>query len=545
MNYMDNINFIFNKLCEKKLSIKIKDAFKNYKSTDIIKIAYYLVSKRVCIEPSFHKIYKKFINNVSCCFPKFNYIVFRASVEILFLILYKNTKYISFPELRIIKYLGSWIGRITIRLNKAPLNNYFTFEKLLVRAYDMGFLFILIPFISGFLHFLPKSKIFCVDNIWTMRPLIVLREILDLVNLKSYPKLDLKSFFKFIEFDKKLYLNLNKKIRKDQKINFQSIRSNFKIECFFFNKLQFKNVLQTKNYFILFSDLKKTKLLNCSGSNVYKILDIKNYIPGDSHEKISIIIGIFKKFYLFSEKNFSFKINYNSESECCFKRNISNFKLTEIYSIEYAFKLNIICVHFVFCSFLNNLLTDDIKLSSNLIWLLKNRRYICSYISFNYKRIETLKKKFLYIFIYFRLEYFNNKIDCFKKEKLDNYVNIYSEKIEENTKINNFIQNHFKYTPVENKLSKIFFINYSIRTSNKYCTYRTFIKRKFFIYLPIFKRELSIVLLLSQYYCLCVKMNQIFKRKILNNFSSKLIYLKIKEIFLPVVHIFQKYTIVS
>ena len=271
-------------------------------------------------------------------------------------------------------------------------------------------------------------------------------------------------------------------------------------------------------------------------------LDIKNYIAGDSHEKISIIIGIFKKIYLFSEKNFSFKINYNSDSERCFKRNMSNFKLTENYSIEYAFKLNIICVHFIFYTFLNNLLTDDIKLSSNLIWLLKNRKYICSYISFNYKRIETLKKKILYIFLYFRLEYFSNKIDCFKKEKFDNYVNIYSEKIEENTKINNFIHNHFKYTPIENKLSKIFFINHSIIISNKYCIYRTFIERNFFIYLPIFKRELLIILLLSQYYYLCVKMNQISKRKILNIFTNKLIYLKIKEIFLPVVYIFQKYT---
>ena len=217
---MDNINFIFNKLCEKKLSIKIKDVFKNYKSNIIIKIAYYLVSKRVCIEPSLHRFYRNFINNVSCCFPKFNYIVFRASLEILFLILYKNMKYISFSELKIIKYLGLWIGRITIKLNKAPLNNYFTFEKLLIRAYDMGFLYILIPFISGFLRFLPKSKVFCLDNILTMPPLIILREILDLVNLKSYPNLDLKSFFKFIEFDKKLFLNINKNVRKDQKKKF-------------------------------------------------------------------------------------------------------------------------------------------------------------------------------------------------------------------------------------------------------------------------------------------------------------------------------------
>lgn len=541
---MDSIDLIFNKLCEKKLSFKIKDTFKNYKSNDITKIAYYLVSKRVCIEPNLHRVYKKIINNVSCYFPNFNYIVFRASVEILFLILHKNTKYISFPELRIIKYLGSWIGRITIKLNKAPLNKYFTFEKLLMRSYDMGFLYILIPFISSFLHFLPKSKIFCVDNIWTVRLLIVLREILDLINLKPYPKLDLKSFFKFIDFDKKLYLNLNKKVKKDQKINFQFIRYNFKIECFFFNKLQFKNVLQTKNYFILFSDLKKTKLLNCSGLNVYKILDIKNYIPGDSHENIAIIIGIFKKIYLFSEKNFSFKVNYMSHFECFFKRNVSNFKLTEIFSIEYGFKLNILCVHFVFCSLLNNLLTDDIKLSSNLIWLLINRRYICSYISFNYKRIETLKKKILYYFLYLRLEYFFNKIDCFKKEKLDNYVNIYSEKIQENTKINNLIQHDFNYTLAENKLSKIFFINHSVRISNKYCIYRIFIKRKFFIYLPFLKRELLIFLLLSQYYFFFVKIKQIRKRKLLNNFSSKLIYLKIKENFFPVAYIFQKYSMV-
>jgi hypothetical protein len=53
---MDNINFIFNKLCEEKISIELKDIFKNYKSSDFIKIAYYLVTKRVCIEPKFHRV---------------------------------------------------------------------------------------------------------------------------------------------------------------------------------------------------------------------------------------------------------------------------------------------------------------------------------------------------------------------------------------------------------------------------------------------------------------------------------------------------------
>ena len=509
MNY---VNFLFNKLSNKKIILKAKEFYKTFGLQDILKLAYYLLIKRVCIEPNFHRTYNKFIENISCHFPKFSRIIFTCTTETMFLILNKNLKCISSSEVKMIKYLGSWIARLIFRLNKIFLNNFLVIEKLLLKAYDINILVIFIPFMFGLLHFISKLKFFCLDSIWIQRLFSLLYEIINLLFLKKSLKIDIKSLFNFLGINKKLFLNINENFKKKKTCIFQT---DFKQEIFFIN------ISKCKNYNTVFLKSKLFFMSNISNeidyseSDFCKNFDNRSLLSGELPEKIYILIGLFKKIYLFSKKIFSLRIRNIYTLELFILNNKFDFWRKEGKFLQFIFSSHIKFSYSVYFMLFNYFQRDDVKFSSNFIWLTKNKRYILNLFSFIYEKIQKIKKKMLNIFIHERIEYYLSNINLYKREKF----------IKDNRIKNNF-QNRFVKIHEEIFISKIFFFNFDIIIHNKIKFYKNIENLDFFIYCKIFERELFYLLIIKMN-CINLIVNYISKQKIFICYSKKIKLLKL------------------
>nr|UXY87556.1 CCR4-NOT transcription complex subunit 1-like isoform [Cryptomonas curvata] len=517
---MDYINFIFNKICQQQFSLKSIEFSKNHKLKNIVKIAYYLVIKRVCMESNFHKIYDKFTDYISFYFPEFSYVVLKASIEILFLILYKKIKYISFSEIKIIGHLGSWLGRLIIKLSKTRLNKFFVIEKLLLKAYDLNILGIIIPFISGFLYFLSKSKFLFLDNLCTKNSFGLLYEIADLSFLKSNLKINLESLFNYIGISRKLFLNIKKIFRQHSQ---KKIHLEHKTENFFTDMRKLKEIFFKKKMFAI---SKYSKLLNQSVTKFSKNFDFRNLLRNELYDEYYIISGTFKKTSLFSEKIFSMRIKYPYILENYIINNEQDFWTAEIKFFEFISNLYIQFYHIIIIMLFNNLSNDDIMYFPAFIWFKKNKKFMISQLSFNFQFIKMLNKKFFQIFVYKNIEIFIIQIGFLKIEKFYNDLKYYTEELD-NFKVSTKPVKKYKYFfPFSCTISRIYFFNYCIVIKNDYSIYKSFKNTIFLESLKIFKREFLSLLYLKIYY-LSIKKSFLLKIKCYRLFSGKLNYLKI------------------
>jgi hypothetical protein len=516
---MDYMNFIFNKLYQKQISINSIDFFKVYGLKKILKIGYYLVIKKICLEPNCHKLYNNLVDDISVYYPKFNFIIFKASIEVLFVILYKKLKYISFSELKIVGYLGTWLGRLFIKLNNALFNNFLVIEKLLLKSYDINILGILTTFISSFLYFLLKSKVYSLDNLYTKHAFTLLHEITMLLFLKSNLKTNLVSLFTNTGITSKKFLWFKNFLKRSKLIkNYFEFRG----ENFFVIMNKYKNIFLEKKKLISFKSLKLSKY---SVTNFFKIFDFRIFLPGESYDKYYILIGIYRKIYFFSEKIFSLRFRNLYKLEIYIMNNKFDFYLLELKSFEFIYNLHIQINHILNVLF-NNFLNDDFKFFLNFDWFITNRRYSISQFSFNYQIIENLRNKLLQKLLYQNFDIFTNEINFLKREKVGKALKYHNDKLEKFYFLESGILIRECNFSISQKISKIYFFKKYIIIQNNCFIHKNYKNTIFSVNTKIFKRELLFFLYLK-FYHLINKINYFCKVNLFRLFLQKINFVKI------------------
>nr|UXY87067.1 hypothetical protein 1634Bnrm1_p027 [Cryptomonas sp.] len=521
---MDKFNFLFNNLSDQKIEKSFSKVYNILERENISKIVYYLVVKRICVEPNFHKLYKKFLQYISYRFQKFYFYVFRASVEVLFFLTNKNLKIMSSSEYRILKYLGSWLGRITLKSNKPILNSYLTIDKLFLKSYDTGTIYILISFISEILQFLPKSRVFYFKNILIKYLLKILYEILNLISIKLNIKFVSSPLLRFI--DKNFKLTLPSKITFNQIETLKINSNNVFQQIFLFEIKNSRNMNIIKKNAKYYINLIKNRSMIRYYLFTYPSWLESSHLFGKHDNKLFIVTGMFTKLWFFRRKIFPSITNYYTRMDFYFKNGLYQFWTSSIELLEDILNLQIECDHFRSCFLFKNFLIEDIKTSHDFVWFKINQKLFCSYLSFVYKTNTYMRIRYIHLLIFNRIEYFLKNNEEFKKEKNFQSLKNFSVISDDRCIIKGIdISHKFCIIRDRKKISEIFSSYFSKRFFIKTLISNKSKNNLFFDNLKIGKlinREILILKILSEAWISFYKTNPNFSIKIYRQIYDKI-----------------------
>ncbi|KAK1424941.1 hypothetical protein QVD17_20282 [Tagetes erecta] len=163
--------------------------------------AQYLVMKRAAIEPNFHDLYINFLEQTGS--KQLNKEIVEASYENCKVLLKSDLIKSSVEERKLLKNLGSWLGKLTVGRNQPLLAKHIDPKLLITEAYEKGLMIGVIPFISKILELCQSSVAYQPPNPWTMAILGLLVEIHAMPNLKANLTFEIEVLFKNLKVDMK------------------------------------------------------------------------------------------------------------------------------------------------------------------------------------------------------------------------------------------------------------------------------------------------------------------------------------------------------
>ncbi|KAJ0836868.1 putative MIF4G-like domain superfamily, CCR4-NOT transcription complex subunit 1 [Helianthus annuus] len=224
----DKIVFLINNLSPANIEEKAKEF------TDILAERYYpwfaqyLVMRRVGIEANFHSQYINFLEKTRS--KQLNNEIVQATYEnckvifsSVFICTFKICSLLevwrimlcgmqqvllrsdliksSVEERKLLKNLGSWLGKLTIGRNQPLLAKHIDPKSLIAEAYEKGLMIGVIPFISKILELCQSSVAYQLPNPWTTAILGLLVEVYLMPNLKANLTFEIEVLFKNLHVD--------------------------------------------------------------------------------------------------------------------------------------------------------------------------------------------------------------------------------------------------------------------------------------------------------------------------------------------------------
>ncbi|XP_024374833.1 uncharacterized protein [Physcomitrium patens] len=197
----DKVAFIINNISWTNLEAKAKECAEILKEEYHPWFAQYVVMKRASIEPNNHDTYIKFLDKIGS--KELHKEVLKTTYENCKVLLASNLIKTHSEERSLLKNLGSWLGKLTIRRNQSLRARELDPKSLIIRAYQKGLMIAIIPFTSKVLEPCNQSLAYQPPNPWTMAILSLLVEIYNLPNLKMNLKFDIEVLFKNLNVDMK------------------------------------------------------------------------------------------------------------------------------------------------------------------------------------------------------------------------------------------------------------------------------------------------------------------------------------------------------
>ncbi len=192
----DKIHFIINNCTAENLKVKAKEMKKVLSDKVISYFCHYMVVRRVVMEANNHELYANFIFAVDSADLK--KVMVAETYKAITLILTSSDKLLESDSGHrdLLKNLGAWIGLLTLARNKPVLARYLDLKELIMDAYERSRLPAIIPFAKRVLAACSQSKIFKPPNPWLMAVLALLKEILELPQLKLSSKFEIEVLFR-------------------------------------------------------------------------------------------------------------------------------------------------------------------------------------------------------------------------------------------------------------------------------------------------------------------------------------------------------------
>mmetsp|Transcript_2543 Transcript_2543/g.3674 ORF Transcript_2543/g.3674 Transcript_2543/m.3674 type:complete len:2114 (+) Transcript_2543:96-6437(+) len=189
----DKIHFLINNLSLNNIEAKITELKEFLRVPHYPYFSYFLVGKRVVQESNHLKMYSTFLNKFDD--RKVYRVIIHDTYDNIRVKLGSENLVASFDERKVLKNLGMWLGLMTVARNKPVLAKKLKLKELVIQAYGDGRLIAIIPFVTKILEQTLGSKIFKPPNPWLMSLLKLLREIMEVENLKLNLKFAIECLF--------------------------------------------------------------------------------------------------------------------------------------------------------------------------------------------------------------------------------------------------------------------------------------------------------------------------------------------------------------
>mmetsp|Transcript_120 Transcript_120/g.241 ORF Transcript_120/g.241 Transcript_120/m.241 type:complete len:2189 (+) Transcript_120:93-6659(+) len=195
----DKIHFLINNLSKANLQDKVKELKDFLLPPHYGYFSEFLVVKRVTQEANHLKMYATFLEKFDS----------KSLYKVIIDITYSNIKVVlssdkivaSIDQRKLLKNLGSWLGLMTLARNRPILAKKLVLKELVLRAYSDGRLIAIIPFVAKVLEPTTQSRIFKPPNPWLMAILALLKEIMEVDNLKLNLKFAIECLFNHLHIE--------------------------------------------------------------------------------------------------------------------------------------------------------------------------------------------------------------------------------------------------------------------------------------------------------------------------------------------------------
>ncbi|EDO15208.1 hypothetical protein Kpol_458p1, partial [Vanderwaltozyma polyspora DSM 70294] len=198
---VEKILFVVNNMTMENFDDKIPDLKAVLSPAYSSWFSQYLINQRVKTETNYHPLYSKIITSIGYDLLH-DFMINVTLKQLLFLI---STKDIHGIDRNILKSLSSWLGRITLGLDKPIIHKNIAFRELLLDAYKQNRLEIIIPFVCRVLMNTEDSRVFSPPNSWTIGILKLLIEMNNKANWKLSLTFEVEVLFKTLKLPLDVY----------------------------------------------------------------------------------------------------------------------------------------------------------------------------------------------------------------------------------------------------------------------------------------------------------------------------------------------------
>nr|CAH8869746.1 unnamed protein product [Trichobilharzia regenti] len=203
----DRIYFLFNNVSKVNAKEKSNELASLLSEDRLIPwFAFYLVSKRIPVEQTFHDLFAIVLDHIQERVPNVRpKVMFELIRHIKFLLRNMRLDKDDMQARSTLKNFGSFLGLITLARNKPVLHDDLNIKDLIYEAYYKGPIptQYVVPFVARVVRGATESLVFRPPNPWTMAILKVLRELYDMDNVKDCLRFEIEILYR--AFD----LNLN------------------------------------------------------------------------------------------------------------------------------------------------------------------------------------------------------------------------------------------------------------------------------------------------------------------------------------------------
>ncbi|XP_018646224.1 ccr4-not transcription complex, putative [Schistosoma mansoni] len=203
----DRVYFLFNNVSKVNAKEKSNELATLLSEDRLIPwFAFYLVSKRIPVEQTFHDLFALVLDHIQERVPNVRpKVMYELIRHIKFILRNMRLDKDDMQARSTLKNFGSFLGLITLARNKPVLHDDLNIKDLIYEAYYKGPIptQYVVPFVARVVRGATESLVFRPPNPWTMAILKVLRELYDMDNVKDWLRFEIEILYR--AFD----LNLN------------------------------------------------------------------------------------------------------------------------------------------------------------------------------------------------------------------------------------------------------------------------------------------------------------------------------------------------
>uniref|UniRef100_A0A094ZVC7 CCR4-NOT transcription complex subunit 1 n=1 Tax=Schistosoma haematobium TaxID=6185 RepID=A0A094ZVC7_SCHHA len=203
----DRVYFLFNNVSKVNAKEKSNELATLLSEDRLIPwFAFYLVSKRIPVEQTFHDLFALVLDHIQEKVPNVRpKVIYELIRHIKFILRNMRLDKDDMQARSTLKNFGSFLGLITLARNKPVLHDDLNIKDLIYEAYYKGPIptQYVVPFVARVVRGATESLVFRPPNPWTMAILKVLRELYDMENVKDWLRFEIEILYR--AFD----LNLN------------------------------------------------------------------------------------------------------------------------------------------------------------------------------------------------------------------------------------------------------------------------------------------------------------------------------------------------